>query len=107
MKCRHCQSEFTVSLIDLITSPPSNAYLNKQELQATEKYFPLRVLVCTNCWLVQTEDYAGADELFLSDYAYFSSFSSSWLKLDCPQKFPHLSHYCKSIVLEQTKFLEK
>ena len=80
MKCRHCQSELTVSLIDLVTSPPSNAYLTQQELQATEKYFPLRVLVCTNCWLVQTEDYAGADELFLSDYAYFSSFSSSWLK---------------------------
>ena len=80
MKCRHCQSELAVSLIDLVTSPPSNAYLTQQELQATEKYFPLRVLVCTDCWLVQTEDYAGADELFLSDYAYFSSFSSSWLK---------------------------
>ena len=80
MKCRHCQSELTVSLIDLVTSPPSNAYLTQQELQATEKYFPLRVLVCTDCWLVQTEDYAGADELFSSDYAYFSSFSSSWLK---------------------------
>ena len=80
MKCRHCQSELTVSLIDLVTSPPSNAYLTQQELQATEKYFPLRVLVCTDCWLVQTEDYAGADELFSSDYAYFSAFSSSWLK---------------------------
>ena len=80
MKCRHCQSELTVPLIDLVTSPPSNAYLTKQELHSTEKYFPLRVLVCTDCWLVQTEDYAGADELFSSDYAYFSSFSSSWLK---------------------------
>ena len=80
MKCRHCQFELTLSLIDLVTSPPSNAYLTQQELQETEKYFPLRVLVCTDCWLVQTEDYAGADELFSSDYAYFSSFSSSWLK---------------------------
>jgi len=80
MKCRHCQAELTVSLIDLVTSPPSNAYLTQQQLQATEIYFPLRVLVCTDCWLVQTEDYAGADELFSSDYAYFSSFSSSWLK---------------------------
>ena len=80
MKCRHCQSELAVSLIDLVTSPPSNAYLTQQELQATEKYFPLRVLVCTDCWLVQTEDYAGANEFFSSDYAYFSSFSSSWLK---------------------------
>jgi len=49
-------------------------------LHAPEKYFPLRVLVCTECWLVQTEDYAGAVELFSSDYAYFSSFSTTWLK---------------------------
>lgn len=80
MKCRHCQAELTLSLIDLATSPPSNAYLTQQMLHAPEKYFPLRVLVCTECWLVQTEDYAGADELFSSDYAYFSSFSTTWLK---------------------------
>ncbi len=80
MKCRHCQTELTLSLIDLATSPPSNAYLTQQMLHAPEKYFPLRVLVCNECWLVQTEDYAGADELFSSDYAYFSSFSTTWLK---------------------------
>lgn len=80
MKCRHCQTELTQSLIDLATSPPSNAYLTQQMLHTPEKYFPLRVLVCNECWLVQTEDYAGADELFSSDYAYFSSFSTTWLK---------------------------
>lgn len=80
MKCRHCQTELMQSLIDLATSPPSNAYLTRQMLHAPEKYFPLRVLVCNECWLVQTEDYAGADELFSSDYAYFSSFSTTWLK---------------------------
>lgn len=80
MKCRHCQTELTLSLIDLVTSPPSNAYLTQRMLHAPEKYFPLRVLVCSECWLVQTEDYAGADELFSSDYAYFSSFSTTWLK---------------------------
>jgi len=80
MKCRHCQTELTLSLIDLATSPPSNAYLTQQMLHAPEKYFPLRVLVCSECWLVQTEDYTGADELFSSDYAYFSSFSTTWLK---------------------------
>lgn len=80
MKCRHCQAELTLSLIDLGAAPPSNAYLNQQTLHAPEKYFPLRVLVCAECWLVQTEDYAGADELFSADYAYFSSFSTSWLK---------------------------
>ena len=80
MKCRHCQAELRTTLVDLGASPPSNAYLTQQTLHAPEKYFPLRVLVCTQCWLVQTEDYAGADELFSADYAYFSSISTSWLK---------------------------
>jgi hypothetical protein len=79
VKCRHCQTELNVPLVDLGSAPPSNAYLNQHTLHAPEKYFPLRVLVCTNCWLVQTEDYAGAGELFSADYAYFSSFSSTWL----------------------------
>jgi len=80
MKCRHCGTELTLPLIDLGSAPPSNAYLSKQTLHAPEKHFPLRVLVCTECWLVQTEDYAGADELFSADYAYFSSFSTTWLE---------------------------
>jgi len=79
MKCRHCEAELKLSLIDLGSAPPSNAYLTQQTLHASEKHFPLRVLVCTECWLVQTEDYADADELFSSDYAYFSSFSTTWL----------------------------
>ncbi|TAJ82276.1 MAG: methyltransferase domain-containing protein [Gallionellaceae bacterium] len=80
MKCRHCQAELTLPLVDLGSAPPSNAYLTPQTLHAPEKYFPLRVLVCTQCWLAQTEDYAGAEELFSADYAYFSSYSSTWLK---------------------------
>lgn len=80
MKCRHCQTELTLPLVDLGSAPPSNAYLTQQTVHAPEKYFPLRVLVCTQCWLVQTEDYAGANELFSADYAYFSSFSTTWLK---------------------------
>jgi len=79
VKCRHCHTELTLPLIDLGAAPPSNAYLTKQTLHAPEKYFPLRVLVCTECWLAQTEDYAGADELFSADYAYFSSYSTTWL----------------------------
>jgi SAM-dependent methyltransferase len=79
MKCRHCQTELNLSLIDLGAAPPSNAYLTLHRLSAPEKYYPLRVLVCEECWLVQTEDYANADELFPPDYAYFSSFSGSWL----------------------------
>ena len=80
MKCRHCDAELALSLIDLGSAPPSNAYLTEQSLKAPEKWFPLKVLVCNQCWLVQTEDYAGAEELFDADYAYFSSFSTSWLK---------------------------
>lgn len=80
MKCRHCQTELTLPLVDLGAAPPSNAYLTAQTLHTLEKHFPLSVLVCTECWLVQTEDYSGADELFSSDYAYFSSFSTSWLE---------------------------
>jgi len=80
MKCRHCNEELNLPLIDLGSAPPSNAYLNEQTMRMPEKWFPLRVLVCTECWLVQTEDYAGAEELFSADYAYFSSFSTSWLQ---------------------------
>lgn len=79
MKCRHCGTDVTLPFIDLGSAPPSNAYLTAGSLRAPEKWFPLRVLVCTQCWLVQTEDYAGAEELFSSDYAYFSSYSTTWL----------------------------
>lgn len=79
MNCRHCGAKLTLPLVDLGSAPPSNAYLTEQTLHAPEKWFPLRVLVCELCWLVQTEDFAQANELFDADYAYFSSFSSSWL----------------------------
>jgi len=78
MDCRHCQQELTNVFVDLNRSPPSNAYVTDNS--APEASYPLRVLVCDNCWLVQTEDYAPADELFDPSYAYFSSFSQSWLK---------------------------
>jgi len=80
MKCRHCFAELVLPFLDLGSAPPSNAYLTTQSLKAPEKWFPLRVLVCEQCWLVQTEDYAGASELFDSEYAYFSSFSTTWLQ---------------------------
>jgi len=79
MKCRHCASELKLPLVDLGSAPPSNSYLTERTLHAPEKWFPLRVLVCEQCWLVQTEDFAQADELFDADYAYFSGFSTSWL----------------------------
>ena len=79
MKCRHCKNSLQHVFVDLGSAPPSNAYLTAGDLLKPEKYYPLRVLVCERCWLVQTEDFAQADELFSGEYAYFSSFSTSWL----------------------------
>ena len=79
MKCRHCNSELEVPLIDLGVTAPSNSYLENKQLIKDEKAYPLKVLVCSKCWLVQTEDFVGAEQMFSHDYAYFSSFSSTWL----------------------------
>jgi SAM-dependent methyltransferase len=65
--------------LDLGSAPPSNAYLTEGGLLAPETWYPLRLLVCESCWLVQTEDHAGREALFTGDYAYFSSYSTSWL----------------------------
>lgn len=90
MKCRHCNSEVSLLLIDLGSAPPSNAYLTKQTLGHPEKWFPLKVLVCESCWLVQAEAYPSAEELFNDEYAYFSSFSDIWLA--------HSEHYVSTMV---------
>lgn len=80
MKCRHCYNDLHLCLVDLNNAPPSNAYVSFDMLHAPETWFPLRVLVCDKCWLVQTVDYSGAEELFSRDYAYFSSYSDTWLR---------------------------
>ena len=80
MNCRHCLNELEHSFINLGTSPPSNAFVSLDNLKSFEKWYPLNVLVCDKCWLVQTEDFVQADEMFSPDYAYFSSFSTSFLK---------------------------
>lgn len=90
MKCRHCQSPATLPLVDLGSSPPSNAYLTRVSLSQPEKWFPLKVVVCESCWLVQAEAYSCASELFNEDYAYFSSFSTEWLK--------HAEEYVRTMV---------
>ena len=92
MKCRHCATELTHTFLDLGFAPPSNAYLNESDLSKPEKYYPLKVKVCDQCWLVQTEDYAQADELFNPEYAYFSSTSSGWLA--------HATGYAKKMTAE-------
>lgn len=79
MKCRHCSSQLNLACLDLGTAPPSNSYLTQAQLSLPESYFPLRLLLCDSCFLVQTEDFAQRESLFTEDYAYFSSYSSSWL----------------------------
>ena len=101
MKCRHCGQPLLHTFLDLGFAPPSNAYLTQDDLARPEKYFPLRVRVCDHCWLVQTEDYAQADELFNVDYAYFSSTSQSWLR--------HAKQYaqemCERLALGSSSFV--
>ncbi len=79
MNCRFCNQILSHEFIDLANSPPSNAYLTTADLNEPEVYFPLRLLVCQNCFLVQVDEYKKADEIFSKGYAYFSSFSTSWL----------------------------
>ena len=80
MLCRHCDAPLTNSFLDLGHAPPSNAYLEVTDLDKPEVYYPLRLKACSNCRLVQTEDFAAKTEFFKSDYAYFSSTSSGWVK---------------------------
>ena len=80
MKCRHCHAPLTLSFVDLGSAPPTNAYLTAADLKKPDVWYPLRVLVCSACRLVQTEDYAGASDIFTDSYAYFSSYSRSWLE---------------------------
>jgi hypothetical protein len=75
--CRHCGAAVSLTLVDLGSAPPSNSYLTAETLHQPEQWFPLEVLVCERCWLAQTRDYDF--EPFGADYAYFSSFSKSWL----------------------------
>ena len=78
------------TFLDLGYAPPSNAYLSKKDLNHPEVFFPLKIKVCDQCWLVQTVDYADANSLFTPDYAYFSSTSSSWLL--------HAKNFSKKII---------
>ena len=78
--CRHCNHVLTKTFLDLGSAPPSNAYILRENLNKAEVWLPLKVMVCEQCWLVQTLDFAGRENLFSEDYAYFSSFSSTWLR---------------------------
>ncbi len=77
--CRFCGARLTETFADLGMSPPSNAFLKAAQLRAMERFYPLHAWVCGDCKLVQLEEFETPSEIF-SQYAYFSSYSESWLK---------------------------
>lgn len=79
MQCRFCRSELSHVFIDLINSPASNSFLTAEQLNEPETFYPLKVYTCSNCFLVQVDEYKKSAAIFNSDYVYFSSFSTSWL----------------------------
>ena len=79
MNCRHCNTELRNTFADLVYSPVSNAMLSPEQLNEPEAYYPLKLFVCDNCFLVQVDEMEKADNIFDAEYTYFSSFSSSLL----------------------------
>ncbi|MBL7772681.1 MAG: methyltransferase domain-containing protein [Chitinophagaceae bacterium] len=93
MNCRFCKATLELEFIDLINSPASNSYLSNQQLNEPEIFYPLKVFVCESCFLVQIDEYKRFDSIFDNNYAYFSSFSTSWLE------------HCKNYVEQMTTLL--
>ena len=83
--CRFCSTSLKKTFVDLGLSPLCETYPAATEFARGERYYPLHVYVCESCFLVQLEEYESAENIF-SDYAYFSSYSDSWLK--------HCESYC-------------
>jgi len=84
-RCRFCKAGLNQTVVDLGMSPLCETYPSAADFNRGERYYPLHVYVCEQCWLVQLEEYESAETIF-SDYAYFSSYSDSWLK--------HAENYC-------------
>lgn len=80
MKCRFCQTPLSDVFLDLVSAPPSNAFLTAAQLAEPELFFPLKLYTCPACFLVQVDEVQKHDRIFSSDYVYFSSFSRSWLR---------------------------
>ncbi len=87
-KCRLCGAVLDQTFVDLGMSPLCESFLTADRLDAMEAYFPLHVLVCSDCFLVQLPEYVSPEHIF-SEYAYFSSFSTSWVA--------HAKRYCEMI----------
>jgi SAM-dependent methyltransferase len=77
--CRFCSAPLQDVFVDLGMSPIANSYLSAEQLDRMEPFYPLRCLVCSQCFLVQLEEFESPEQIFSDDYAYYSSYSSSWL----------------------------
>src|SRR3990172_398603 len=79
LKCRFCDTQLKYSFADLGLSPLANSYLKREQLYQMEPFYPLQVYVCETCYLVQLPVFEQPEEIF-GDYAYFSSYSETWLQ---------------------------
>ncbi len=79
-KCRFCSTELKYSVVNLGMSPLCQKHVKMEHRNDMEKFYPLHAYICHNCWLMQLEEFATPDEIFAEDYAYFSSYSDSWLE---------------------------
>src|SRR5450755_1582217 len=86
--CRLCHAPLTTTFVDLGMSPLCESFLTADQLDQMEPYFPLHVLVCGHCFLVQLPEYVKPKHIF-TEYAYFSSYSTSWVE--------HSRKYCQMI----------
>jgi SAM-dependent methyltransferase len=77
--CRLCGAPLRTTFVDLGMSPPCEHFLDSSEIGEGEMFYPLHVRVCDSCLLVQLPAYIPAEEIFVDDYAYFSSYSDSWV----------------------------
>ena len=77
--CRFCGARLEDVVVDLGMSPLCESFLPAAQLDRMEPFYPLKVWVCKSCFLVQLSEYVRVEEIF-TEYAYFSSFSSAWLK---------------------------
>ena len=77
--CRFCSNELKYSVVNLGMSPLCQKHVKPENANDMEKFYPLHAYVCDHCWLMQLEEFATPDEIFADDYAYFSSYSDSWV----------------------------
>ena len=79
-RCRFCSAPLQHSVVDLGMSPLCQKHVRPEDVNKPEPFFPLHVYLCDQCWLMQLEEFASPEEIFAEDYAYFSSYSDSWLR---------------------------